>query len=81
MKKFCTKCSEDEDKLKKYYDNLEKRRKYIKGEVITSFDELLKQEFIYFHDKIYHNGWIKSWQFNMIINQLNKGCLYKAIKK
>lgn len=79
--KFCIECSEDENKLKKYYDNLEKRRKYTKGESIHSLDELLKQEFVYWHDKIYHIGWVKSWQLNFVQNQLNRKTIQKAIKK
>ena len=30
------------------------KRKYRKGGKITSLDELAKQEFVYFHDKITH---------------------------
>lgn len=79
--KFCNDCFKDKDKLKKYYDNLEKRRNYTKGEPIHSLDELLKQNFIYFYDKIYHIGWFGSWQLRFTQHQLNRKVLYKAVKK
>ena len=54
------------------------RRKYRKGEKITSLDELAKQQFIYFYDKITHAGWFKSWQFRMTEGFIQRGCLYYA---
>lgn len=56
-------------------------RKYTKGDVITTIEELDKQEFIYFNNKIYHHGWWSSWQYRMVVRYLNNGWLYKAIKK
>lgn len=41
------------------------KRKYRRGEAITSLDELAKQEFVYFFDKITHRGWFMSWQFSL----------------
>ena len=55
------------------------KRKYQKGEKITSLDELAKQEFIYFHDKITHNGWFTSWQFRMAKSFIDRGVLYYAV--
>jgi len=81
ISKFCDDCANDEEKLKKYYEGLEKRRKYAKGELIHSFDELLKQKFVYVHGKIYHIGWVKSWQINMAENYLKRNEVYQAIKK
>ena len=57
-----------------------RKRKYRKGEQITSLDELSKQEFIYFYDKITHNGWFMSWQFRMAKQFIERGCLYCAEK-
>ena len=54
------------------------KRKYRKGEKITSLDELVKQEFIYFFDKITHNGWFMFWQFRMTKRFLDRGFLYYA---
>lgn len=56
------------------------KRKYRKGEKITSLDELAKQEFIYFHDKITHAGWFTSWQFRLAIRCIQNGWLYYANK-
>ena len=54
------------------------KRKYCKGEKITSLDELAKQEFVYFFDKITHNGWFMSWQFRMAKGFIDRGILYYA---
>lgn len=58
------------------------RRKYKVGKKITSLDELIKQEFVYFkspsHCKIIHCGWWKSYQFNYIIGCFVRGLIYKA---
>ena len=56
------------------------KRKYRKGEKIASLDELAKQEFVYFFDKITHRGWFKSWQFSLAERYIARGCLYYAIK-
>lgn len=56
------------------------KRKYQKGEPITSLDELSRQEFIYFYHKITHRGWFMSWQFSMAQRLIERGALYKAEK-
>jgi hypothetical protein len=56
------------------------KRKYRKGEKISSLDELAKQEFIYFFHKITHRGWFMSWQFSLAARYIERGCLYYAIK-
>ena len=56
------------------------KRKYRKGEKITSLDELAKQEFIYFFDKITHAGWFMSWQFRLADKYIKRGLLYYAEK-
>lgn len=56
------------------------KRKYRKGEKITSLDELSKQKFVYFNHKITHNGWFMSWQFRMAKMFIDRGVLYYAIK-
>ena len=55
------------------------KRKYQKGKQITSLDELAKQKFVYFFDKITHNGWFMSWQFRMAQSFLHRGNLYYAL--
>ena len=54
------------------------KRKYRKGEKITSLDELVKQEFVYFRDKITHIGWFCGWQLRLAHNYIIRGCLYYA---
>ena len=54
------------------------KRKYRKGDQITSLDELAKQELVYFFDKITHRGWFMSWQFRSLANYIERGCLYYA---
>ena len=56
------------------------KRKYRKGEKITSLDELVKQEFVYFADKINHIGWVKSWQVSLALRYIERGWLYYAEK-
>lgn len=56
------------------------KRKYKKGKQIKSLDELSKQEFIYFFDKITHRGWFGSWQFRLAQRYINRGWLFKAEK-
>lgn len=46
------------------------RRKYEKGERITTLDELYKAEFVWWNDKVYHKGWVRCWQFQMAYNAL-----------
>lgn len=70
------------------YVNIEKnnktpprnRKKYEKGERLKKFDKLFDQEFIYFNDKIYHNGWVLGWQLRFAKKAFDIG-LYKAVRK
>ena len=59
---------------------MEYQRKYRKGEPIKSLDELEKQKFIYFYDKITHRGWFRSWQIRLALLYIQRGCLYYAIQ-
>lgn len=54
------------------------KRKFVKGDPITSLDELVKQEWIYVFDKITHNGWFMSWQFRMAKTFMDRGYLFYA---
>lgn len=56
-------------------------RKYRKGDKITSLDELSKQEFIYFFDRLIHNGWFMSWQYRLAQRYIRCGWLFYAVKK
>jgi hypothetical protein len=56
------------------------KRKFVKGDPITSLDELVKQEWIYVFDKITHNGWFMNWQFRMAKTYMERGYLFYARK-
>lgn len=53
---------------------------YRKGDKITSFDELARQEFIYDRDRLVHHGWFMSWQIRMTMIAMQRGVLRYAIK-
>ena len=58
------------------------QRKYEKSEHILSLDELSRQKFVYWRDKITHRGWFMSWQLIMAYNAIGpNGCIYYAIRK
>jgi hypothetical protein len=54
---------------------------YEKGEQIRSLDVLIKQEFIFFHHKVLHQGWFCSWPIRLAMLYLNRNSLFKAVKK
>ena len=56
------------------------KRKYRQGKQITSLDELVKQDFVYMHEKITHRGWFQSWQLGYVMRCLERGFLYYAVK-
>ena len=59
--------------------------KYVKGEKITTIDELMEQDFVIFNYgegvqyKVYNKGWYQCWQLRMASLYVNTGRLYKAI--
>ena len=57
------------------------RRKYRKGDPVASVNELLDQEFVYWHDKIYAKGWYLSWPLRMAHKAVEQGEIYKAVRK
>lgn len=68
------------EKLERQAKN-EKKRKYRKGEQVRSVNELLDQEFVYWHDKIYARGWFLSWPLRMAWKAVKQGEIYKAERK
>ena len=57
------------------------KKKYRKGQHILSLDELVKQEFVYFNDKITHRGGVESWQLRFVRRHIGKnGRIYYAEK-
>ena len=67
-----SKGKEGEGEMSKY------KQKYQKGEPITSIDELMTQDFVYFYDKITNRGWFGSWQLRLARSYIQRGCLYYA---
>lgn len=58
------------------------KRKFRKGGKILSLDELSRQEYVFWNDKITHSGWFLSWQFRMAKDHIGEnGCIYYAIKE
>jgi len=55
-------------------------RKYKKGALINSLEELMQQDFIYFYDKVYHKGWFRGWQIGWVKSQIKYKCFRKACK-
>lgn len=56
------------------------KRKYEKGEPITSLDELMDREFIYWRNKITHKGWFMSWPLRLVHLAISNGILFRASK-
>lgn len=55
-------------------------RKYKKGPKVTSLDELMEQEFVYWNDKIEPYGWFQNWQIHMAHGAIQSGIIFKVIK-
>lgn len=75
----CRKC----ENIKKHKEYLLKERKYKRGESITDFQELMNQTFVYcgFAERPMHIEAVKSWQLRIILDVLQRGKFYKAIRK
>lgn len=56
-------------------------KNYTPGGAITSLDELVKQQFIFWNDMLYHRGWFCSWQIEWADAELRCHKLRYAIKK
>ena len=59
---------------------MKSRRKYTKGERISSLDELYKSDFIWWRGKVYHKGWFASWQIRYCYIQINGVGIYHVEK-
>ncbi|WP_085833867.1 hypothetical protein [Clostridium merdae] len=56
------------------------RRKYRKGPKITSLNELMEQDFVYWNNKITPKGWFQNWIMCMANRAIKNGVLRQAIK-
>lgn len=60
---------------------------FVKGERIETLDELAEQEYVMWccgltqKTKVYHRGWVMSWQLVHAERQINAGVLFKCQKK
>lgn len=52
--------------------------KYKKGSRITCLEELVRQDMVFFRDKVLHRSFFQSWQIRYAIIQIEKGVLFRA---
>lgn len=48
-------------------------RKYEPGERINSFDELIKQKFVFHRKQLISRGWFSNWQIRYVMQEIEKG--------
>lgn len=56
------------------------RRKYRPGPKITSLNELMEQDFVYWGNKITPKGWFQNWYLCMANRAIKNGSIRQAIK-
>jgi hypothetical protein len=56
-------------------------RNYVKGEQINTFDEFMKQEFIFHNNQVVHKGWFWGWTIHFAKSQIQSKAIFYAIKK
>ena len=64
--------------LTEHRKNLDKRRKFKRGEVIKSFDELLEQTWVMWFKKTMHIKAVKCWQLSFVERAIAEGTLFKV---
>lgn len=69
------------EKVKKHYENLEKHRRYTKGDHIRTFEELLKQEIVWLGSSPKPIAFILSMQLNTVKNMLTRKQLCYCVEK
>ena len=71
--------------LMKHKEKLDKRRQYVKGEKIDSFEELIRvleiDKYVWMFDKPIHASFVESLQFRCLLNMLYGGKIFTAKKK
>lgn len=75
-------CAECEN-IKKHKEYLKSKRKFEIGQVISDFEELMKQEYVFvgMAETPNHIEVIKSWQVRSVLGILDNKHFYKAIRK
>ena len=54
--------------------------KFIRGEPIRNLDEMVKQEFVFWNDKVTHRGWFLNWNIHMALDAMEIGRICYAIR-
>lgn len=75
--KACNLC----DKRKKYEKYKLSKRMFVPGDVITTLDELLEQEWVIWNGLTRHIEFIKHLQLSNVIRMIEIGSLRKAVRK
>jgi hypothetical protein len=57
------------------------RAKYRSGECIKDVYTLLKQDLVYFNDRIIQVSFVQNWQLRFTIGQLERGRIKFAVRK
>lgn len=75
-------CSECEN-IKSHVEYLKSQRKYEMGQPIQRLDVLLQQQFVYLgkSHRPMHIEAVKSFQLRIVLNLLERGGFYMAVKK
>lgn len=68
-------------KYVKYQEQLEKRRKYVAGDIIKTLEDLNKQNIVYFGSSPKPMAFISSMQYRIVNNLLRRGQFRYCIKK
>ena len=70
----------DCEKVKKYRKYLRSKQKYKPGYAISDLETLMKQTFVYWHNRITHIEVIKSLQYRAIMRNIENRQFYEAVK-
>lgn len=74
------KCKECQN-IKRHREYLKSQRKFIEGELITTLEELLKQEWVMWYHQTKHIEAIKSTPIRTVLKWIAAGAFRKAIRK
>lgn len=55
--------------------------KYKRGLQIWSLDSLIRQENIYWYDRLWNRKWFMNLQMQLIVQAINNGTIYYAIER
>lgn len=56
------------------------KKKYAKGELITSLDEMMKQDFVFWGNKIMSYGWFQNLYMAVALRAVKSNRIFKAVK-